>query len=209
MTRPKAVIFDCFGTLMVKGLQRYPYRQLQQLMAKHGRRPQRDDNIRMLTMNASLSELATLFGVTTIPAAELARVEADLLAELASLQLYDDVRPVIEQLGAMGIRTAVCSNLAAPYGRMARTLLPRLDAYAWSYEIGAIKPDFAIYEHVCAYLDATPSQLVFVGDSFEADFAGPDAYGMYPIHLVREGPTFVRPSVRSLVEVITQIEPGR
>lgn len=201
MQQPRAVVFDCFGTLVRIGQAKHPYRQLQRLMAAHGRPAQREDNIRMLTSNEmKLADFALSCGVT-VPGESLARIEADLAAELGALDLYEDAASTIERLRLRGIRVAVCSNAATPYAMFARTLLPQLDAYAWSCEIGAVKPRPVIYEHVCAYLDSAPEHLVFVGDSVDADFHGPREYGMHAVHLVRDGEPEVHPYIRSLAEI--------
>lgn len=68
-------------------------------------------------------------------------IQHELGEELQSLRLYTEVNQVIRQLRARGKRIAVCSNLAQAYGPAVRDLLPGLDGYALSYEVGAAKPD--------------------------------------------------------------------
>jgi hypothetical protein len=42
-------------------------------------------------------------------------------------------------------------------------LLPGLDAYVFSYEVGLAKPDPAIFQRVCDALGCAPGEVVFVG----------------------------------------------
>ena len=57
-------------------------------------------------------------------------------------------------------------------------MLPRLDAYAWSYEVGAIKPDPRIYQHLIDQLGCTAEEVLFIGDTPLADIQGPSNFGM-------------------------------
>ena len=41
----------------------------------------------------------------------------------------------LEELKKLGFRLALCSNLAMPYEKVVSSLLPNIDAYAWSYEV--------------------------------------------------------------------------
>lgn len=73
---------------------------------------------------------------------------------------------------------ALCSNLAMPYGKIVSSLLPPLDAYAWSYEVGAIKPEPKIYQSLIDQLACQASEILFIGDTTLADFTGPTVFGM-------------------------------
>lgn len=59
-----------------------------------------------------------------------------------------------------------------------RWLLPDLDAYLFSYELGAAKPDPEIYVATCTALGCRPREVLFIGDSRRCDFEGPRAFGM-------------------------------
>ena len=73
---------------------------------------------------------------------------------------------------------ALCSNLAMPYGKIVSSLLPPLDAYAWSYEVSAIKPEPKIYQSLIDQIDCQASEVLFIGDTALADFTGPTTFGM-------------------------------
>ena len=112
-------------------------------------------------------------------------IEADLAEELAGLRLFAEVPQVLEQARAAGLRLAVCSNLAAEYGPAVLGLLPGLDAYVLSYEVGLAKPDPAIFQRVCDALGCAPGEVMFSGDSKRCDVDGPRAFGMQARHLDR------------------------
>ncbi|WP_179381473.1 HAD family hydrolase [Jannaschia marina] len=77
-----------------------------------------------------------------------------------------------------GLLTAVCSNLASPYGPALRRVLPSpADVEVLSYEVGAIKPEPAIYKRVLQELDLPATDVLFVGDTPSADVDGPRAAG--------------------------------
>ena len=67
---------------------------------------------------------------------------------------------------------------AMPYGKIVSSLLPPLDAYAWSYEVSAIKPEPKIYQSLIDQIDCQASEILFIGDTALADFTGPTTFGM-------------------------------
>lgn len=94
------------------------------------------------------------------------------------MRLFDEVSVTLRKLRAAGMQIAVCSNLAYEYGTAVRRLLPDLDAYLFSYELGAAKPDPTIYAATCTALGCRPREVLFIGDSRRCDFEGPRAFGM-------------------------------
>ncbi len=102
------------------------------------------------------------------------------------MRAFDDAVPTLTALRERGLRLGLCSNLASPYAIPARLLLPAVDAYGFSFAVGAVKPQAAIYEAVCTALKLPPSAVLMVGDTFEADVAGPLSVGMQACHLVRD-----------------------
>jgi HAD superfamily hydrolase (TIGR01493 family) len=198
----KAVVFDVYGTLVEIQDRRHPYAQLLQWLAKTGRTPCADDAAQVMSHLAGLEGTAHLFGIK-LPDSVLVSLKKDLFAELASVTLYPDARRALISLRERGIQIAVCSNLAAPYAIPVLELLPfGLDAYVWSFNVGAIKPDPAMYRAVCQSLCCAPTDILFVGDTVEDDYVGPRAIGMHALHLVRRGPVTVKDTIRSLDELI-------
>ena len=70
-----------------------------------------------------------------------------------------------------------------PYGKVVSSLLPTLDVYAWSYEVGAIKPEPQIYQYLIDQLGCHAKEVLFIGDTPLADFSGPNEFGM-SAHLI-------------------------
>ncbi|WP_244507283.1 HAD family hydrolase [Pseudomonas panipatensis] len=181
----KAVVFDAFGTLLCIGTRKQPYLQLMRLAREAGRPPQWDDARTLMTHKLGLAAAAERFQVS-LPISSLAALERDLFEELSSVTLYSDALPAISVLREAGIKIAVCSNLAAPYMVPVKLLLPALDAYCWSFDVSAIKPEPAIYQHVAHQLACPPSSLAMIGDTLGADCLGPRRCGLRGYHLCRQ-----------------------
>lgn len=165
-----AVCFDAFGTLIgYRGRRLNPYRRL--LAGGHSKPMER---LPFLTRNVGIEVFARELGLM----AELPDMERELAEELSGLVLYPEVEVVLDTLRQAGWKVAVCSNLAAAYGPAVRQLVPDLDAYILSFEVGVAKPDPAIYEAVCSALGCSPCEVLFVGDSQRCDDLGPRAFGM-------------------------------
>ena len=176
-TKPSVVTFDVFGTLVKIGEKRSPYKRLMKWMKDNGRTPKPDDAAVIMSYLADFKEIAAILGMT-IPEELHRELLNDLDYELQSIVLYEDTLSTLEKLKQAGFKVAVCSNLAMPYGKAVYSMLPQLDAYAWSYEVGAIKPDKSIYQHVIDSLACSADKILFVGDTPLADVYGPTAFGM-------------------------------
>ena len=174
---PSVIIFDVFGTLVKIGERRSPYRKLIKWLKENERQPKPDDAKFIMSQNLSFTELVKLLGIN-IPDQLLQELEHDLNDELQSIVLYEDTLSTLEELKELGFRLALCSNLAMPYGKVVSSLLPNIDTYAWSYEVGAIKPEPKIYQSLIEQLGCQTSEVLFIGDTALADFTGPTAFGM-------------------------------
>lgn len=169
--RHTAVVFDAFGTLIKPVLHRVSaHRRLADMVGQK----QMPDRMTIMTRPVDIETLATEVGRPDV--APFLRREID--QEVAQLCLYDDVEVLLQTLRAAGLKLGVCSNLSADYGPVVRSLLPRLDAHVLSFEVGARKPEPAIYQAACRMLRCHPRDVLFVGDSPRADLQGPVAYGM-------------------------------
>ena len=119
---------------------------------------------------------------------DLDALEADLAAELASIELYPEVVDVLTILRGRGAKLTIASNLALPYAAPLLRLLPfELDTYAWSFEVGYLKPDPRIYAWTCERLGTGPRNTLMIGDTLEADYDGARAASLRAIHLNRSG----------------------
>jgi HAD superfamily hydrolase (TIGR01509 family) len=82
------------------------------------------------------------------------------------IELWEDSLPVIRELRARGVKTALVSNCS----HSTRGIVDRLglneafDEVILSFEVGLRKPDPAIYREALGRLDVEPERAVFVDD---------------------------------------------
>jgi len=97
--------------------------------------------------------------------------------------VFPEVRPTLEALQQAGYRLAVLSNRTNPFGDYMDELgLADYFEFALAAgEIGAWKPDPAVFIPALERLDAAPAQVLYVGDNYYADIVGARAAGIPPI----------------------------
>ncbi len=176
----KGVLFDAFGTLCRIESPRLPYRSVLK------RWPQGTANCyqALLTRDASLAAFAEKAGLSQ---EELSLLEADVAEETGSIRLFPEVPQTLQALRAHGVRIGVVSNLAEPYGPPLLDLLPFApDIRAFSYEVGARKPEAPIYRYAWEGLGCAPGELLMVGDSLQNDYQAPRALGLHALWLDRK-----------------------
>lgn len=197
----KAVVFDVFGTLVRISEPRRPYRKLVQMLAAAGRMPLPTDGALIMGSELDLARAAVLLA-GSLPPPDVSELELELKAEMASIVLYPEVREVLLALREQGYKIGLCSNLALPYGPPVLDLLPfEPDFSAWSYRAGAVKPEEGIYRYLCEGLQCLPAEVLMVGDTLEADRAGPRRYGIAGYHLLRGQQTGDSETLSSLRDV--------
>jgi FMN phosphatase YigB (HAD superfamily) len=113
----QAICFDAFGTLVEITDKRRPFRAL----LRGGVTSITAEEV--LTRPLSLREVAARVGHTPGEGG-LAELEADLQAERASVRLRPGIAEIWQTLRERGLRIAVCSNLALPYGEPLLSALP-------------------------------------------------------------------------------------
>lgn len=201
------VTLDLFGTLIKFGVQHHPFRQLLKWARENGRQVLPDDARTVMTINGGVDAISHGLGIN--PPRELVqKIESQIEDELSSLTLFDDVIPTLNALQSRGIRIGLCSNLAQPYGAVIGRLLADFNLEQFlSYELGAIKPEAQIYESILSRFNCEPDQCLFIGDTFEADYAGPIAVGMKALHLTRSGATQPH-QISSLVDMLAHLDGG-
>jgi HAD superfamily hydrolase (TIGR01549 family) len=201
----KAVVFDVYGTLVEIGEKRRPFGKLMDLMRESGREPEKQDVARLMCYPLDLAGAVRMFGVE-LSASALAALEQDLHTELASIKVFPDALWALTSLREAGYRIGLCSNLALPYAAPVKMLLPfELDAYVWSFEVGSVKPDAAIYESACAALEVLPHETLMIGDTPEADYHGPRRTGLQAIHLSRKGDSRIHEHATSLNDILGRL----
>lgn len=169
----KAICFDAFGTLVEITDKRRPFRA----MLSEGAKGQRaaDALISPLGLRDVARDLAIKIGE-----ARLLELEQDLAAECRSIQLRPGIETIWASLRRAGLRIGICSNLALPYAKPLLAVVPGIpDALVLSFEVGLVKPQREIFHLVCEQLGLSADQILFVGDSLEADVHGPQAVGMH------------------------------
>lgn len=173
----KAVAFDVFGTLIEIKNSQSPYKKMMKWLKQQGRKPQPNDAAMIMSLDGNFETIASYFGYQ-LPAPLLAEMNNDLQHDLKYMRAFDDSIPMLLELRKLGYKLAVCSNAATPYGERVQHLLPPLDAYAWSFKVGANKPDPTIYRYFLNQLKCQPNEVLFIGDTQLADVDGPKKLGM-------------------------------
>jgi putative hydrolase of the HAD superfamily len=129
-----------------------------------------------------------------------------LAALLESLRFfaYPDVPPVLGALREAGVRLVVVSNWdASLHERLHETgLASLLDGALASAEVGAAKPEGAIFAAALQLTGSVPEDTWHVGDSPEADVVGARTAGLHAVLIARDGP---HPPVDADVPVIESL----
>jgi putative hydrolase of the HAD superfamily len=127
---------------------------------------------------------------------DLGAIEGALLAAIR-FEPFPDAVPALRALRAAGVVRVVVSNWdASLHERLAETGLDGLlDGAVASAEVGAAKPDQAIFARALALAGARANEAWHVGDSVEADVEGALAAGIRPVLLARAGAPAVPPGV--------------
>jgi putative hydrolase of the HAD superfamily len=101
---------------------------------------------------------------------------------------YPEAVPTLTSLRQAGLAVGVCSNWGWELDPFLHQvgLLDLVDAGVTSARAGARKPHPEIYDVSLGALGVTPSEVVFVGDSWEPDVRGPMRLGMRAVHVWRE-----------------------
>jgi HAD superfamily hydrolase (TIGR01509 family) len=105
---------------------------------------------------------------------------------------------------AAGLRIAIVTNNVVVEQRLKLAhcgLEPYVDALVTSEEIGAQKPDVAIFNAALARVGANRSEAVMLGDAWQADVAGARAAGVRPVWFNRLGATSPDASVTELASL--------
>ncbi|MGW0161297.1 HAD family hydrolase [Mycobacterium sp. NPDC003323] len=91
------------------------------------------------------------------------------LVDPASWTPYPDTARVLNGLRAAGVKTAVVSNIAFDLRPALAAADTGVDEYVLSFEVGAIKPDAAIFATALGRLGVAAEDALMIGDSEEAD----------------------------------------
>jgi len=156
------------------------------------------------------ADLAAVIGATGVEVSaerltRLAEQERDYIQ--GGLHLFDESLPVLAELRARGVKTALvsnCSHNTRP-GVDRLQLDEKFDAVVLSFEVGAHKPDPAIYLEALRRVGADPGDAVFVDDQ-PAYCDGAAAVGIDTYLIVRPRPPLEgRPSSTNGYRVIDSL----
>lgn len=118
------------------------------------------------------------------------REQRRMSAARRSWRPFDDVACCLLALRTAGLRLAAVTNAPGPYQRDKLAVLGLdavFDAVVISGEVGAAKPDTAIFRAACAALGTAPAHAVHVGDRWDADARGAHDAGLHGVWLNRLG----------------------
>ncbi|WJN48602.1 HAD family hydrolase [Pseudomonas asiatica] len=186
------ILFDAFGTLLRIPNSKHPYRQILREGQRQGRKMQATDLHQIMTRRLDLAQTAEHFEIKISPD-HLAEIQSQLEMELKSIEAFDDGLQAVKMLQAEGIRVAIASNLAAPYATPVRQHYPMMDAFGFSFAVGAMKPEPFLYRATCELLgvedtcNVAGTAVMMIGDSEKRDRIGPRAVGIQGFLLNRNG----------------------
>lgn len=123
------------------------------------------------------------------------------------LSLDDRMMDWARQVRGAGYRTGLLSNLPIDLGEHLRNgmnFVANFDHHSFSYELGAAKPDAAIYQHAVEGLGVKPSEALFLDDRIE-NVEGARAAGLNAIQF--ESPARLRESLEELQRVAGRFVP--
>ncbi len=117
---------------------------------------------------------------------------------------YPDTEPTLRALHARGIRVGIVSNVPVDLRPIFAThgLDSYVDAFTHSFEVGAEKPDPAIFLRACERLGTEPGETLMVGDHAVAD--GGAASAGLSFYLLPPGGAPKRP--RGLDQILALVE---
>jgi putative hydrolase of the HAD superfamily len=124
-------------------------------------------------------------------------VLTDALLAALRFHAYPDAAPALEALRARGVRRVVVSNWDhSLHERLEETgLAPLVDGAVASAEVGAAKPQRAIFDHALELAGVDAGAALHAGDSPEADAVGALDAGLRAVLVARDGAAAALPGV--------------
>ncbi|MEU1127474.1 HAD family hydrolase [Streptomyces sp. NPDC005899] len=116
-----------------------------------------------------------------------ARAAAGRGEYLDERDLYPDVRPVLAELRALGLRVVVAGDRSRRAGELLRALDLPADLVVTSEEWGVTKPDPGFYARVLDVSGSAPHATLYVGDHPADDLFPAKSSGLRAAH-IRRGP---------------------
>lgn len=180
----QAVVFDCFGTLMEIRNKQKPYKFIINYLKNQAYH--RDDMALWLMGQSLTIEQIEEQSKIRLPLQVKTDFRRMLVREIESVKVFPEVNELLNELQGKDIKTVMCSNLASPYGEIARRSTIPLDHYIFSYEVGHIKPEEEMFAICQKKLNLPKEHILFVGDSLKDDYEGSKTYGFQSLWLRRD-----------------------
>jgi len=139
---------------------------------------------------ALLAAAATAGGVPPEVARDAAVTAYATIVAPASHVPYPETQAVLTAVDELGVRQLVLSNHVweLPDICHAHGWLPPLTEVLTSARLGVEKPHPDSYAAAIAAAGCSPGEILFVGDTYEADVAGPERAGMQALLVRRPHP---------------------
>ncbi|MEM6805295.1 MAG: HAD family hydrolase [Bacteroidota bacterium] len=172
----KSIIFDFYGTLAEIKRKTNPYKKL---LTQEGKGS-------TWFMTRDFDSIQAVKKALNIQPDKMNGLEAEIYAELASVQLFEEVEGVLDKL-SKNRELYLLSNLASPYKKpFNRLKLNRWISQAFfSCEIGLLKPSAEAFTFVLHQINKKPGEVVMIGDSYRSDIIGARNLGIEAIWLRR------------------------
>lgn len=161
----EAVLFDLYGTLVQIENPISPYREIMKLCNLGDSDKQKFKTLAMST-KLSIDEICKEFGVS-LGADTKTKFEADIELELKSIAIKQDTNDILKKAKALGLKTAIISNLAKEYGQASH--LFDVDLMMLSFEVGMLKPHPEIFQFALEHLGLEAKDCLMIGDNDELD----------------------------------------
>jgi putative hydrolase of the HAD superfamily len=138
-----------------------------------------------------LADAAIAGGVAPAVAREAAATAYETIILPGSHVPYPETLAVLAAVDARGVRQLVLSNHVweLPEICHAHGFLPPLTEILTSARLGVEKPHPEAYAAAIAAAGCAPGEILFVGDTYEADVAGPERAGMQALLIRRPHPS--------------------
>jgi putative hydrolase of the HAD superfamily len=155
------------------------------------RRPHGAPEVARAFFTGLLADAAVAGGVAPAQARQAAATAYATIILPGSHVPYPETLAVLAEVDALGVRQLVLSNHVweLPDICHAHGMLPPLSAVLTSARLGVEKPHPEAYAAAIAAAGCAPGEILFVGDTYEADVAGPERAGMQALLIRRPHPS--------------------
>jgi len=103
-------------------------------------------------------------------------------------RLYPESHEAVKRARGMGLKTAIATSTPKPFFRAGvEPIAEYIDFICTGYEAGYEKSNPRIYKVITDRLQVEPEETVVIGDDPVLDVSNAKQYGMWAIHIPREG----------------------